>query len=61
MKLDVIRVGAALTVLAMILEAIAPNYFYFLPFGGGPLEQFAVFIGGAFVVKELRNSFTGRT
>ena len=53
MKIDPIRVGAALSVLAMILESISPTMFYFLPIAGGGIEQFAVFIGLAYIAEEL--------
>ena len=59
MKINVLRAGAAFSALAMILEAVLPTYFFFLPLAGGELEQFAVFVGGAYVLQELYASFWG--
>lgn len=59
MKINGLRAGAAFAALAMILEAISPALFFFLPLAGGQIEQFAVFVGGAYVIQELHGSFWG--
>lgn len=53
MKIDVLKVGVAMATLAMLTEAVAPQTFWFLPVGGGSVEQFAVFLGTAYVIQEL--------
>ena len=58
-KIDGLRAGSALAALAMILEAVFPSLFFFLPLAGGDIEQFAVFVGGAYVMQELYGSFRG--
>jgi hypothetical protein len=56
MKINGLRAGAAFAALAMILEAVVPSLFFFLPLAGGQIEQFAVFVGGAYVIQELYGS-----
>lgn len=58
-KINGLRAGAALAALAMILEAVLPSLFFFLPLAGGQIEQFAVFVGGAYVIQELYGSLWG--
>ena len=57
MKVDLFRLASATTVGLMLSKAVAPTWLPFLPFGGGPLEQFAIIIGGALVLKESVQSF----
>lgn len=57
MRVNALRVGAALAALATLLKGVAPSWFFFLPLAGGEIEQFAVFVGGAYVLQELYASF----
>jgi len=59
MKFNALRAGAAISALAMMLEATMPGWFFFLPLAGSQLEQFAVFVGGAYVLQELYASLRG--
>lgn len=59
MKINGLRAGAALATMAMILEAVLPSLFFFLPLAGGQVEQFAVLVGGAYVIQELYGSVWG--
>ena len=59
MRFNALRAGAAIAALATILKATIPGWFFFLPLAGGQLEQFAVFVGGAYVLQELYASLRG--